>query len=72
MQACKSAVQYMRKSIKLIQECLHGKNAENVLVELGVRFHRVVYDHLCQYTYNSAGTSFRHIGCGNFHYAKHF
>lgn len=54
-QACKSVIQYMRKSIKLIQECLHGKNAENVLVELGIRFHRVIYDHLCQYSYNSAG-----------------
>lgn len=53
--ACKSVVQFMRKSIKLIQECLHGKNAENVLIELGVRFHRVIYDHLLQYSYNSAG-----------------
>ncbi|KAK7601024.1 hypothetical protein V9T40_008465 [Parthenolecanium corni] len=53
--ACKSVVLFMRKSIKLIQECLHGKNAENVLIELGIRFHRVIYDHLCQYSYNSAG-----------------
>lgn len=53
--ACTSVVQFMRKSIKLIQECLHGKNTENVLIELGIRFHRVIYEHLLQYTYNSAG-----------------
>lgn len=54
-QACKSVVQFMRKSIKLIQECLHGRNTKNVLIELGIRFHRVIYDHLLQYTYNSGG-----------------
>lgn len=51
----------MRKSIKLIQECLHGKNAENVLVELGIRFHRVIYDHLGQFSYNSAGKFAKHF-----------
>ena len=38
-----------------IRESLDGKNIEFVLTELGVRLHRVIYDHLQQFTYNSSG-----------------
>ncbi|XP_050438266.1 exocyst complex component 5 [Adelges cooleyi] len=53
--ACKCVVQYLNSNIKHIRQCLDVKNADLVLAELGVRFHRVIYEHLLQYTYNSAG-----------------
>ncbi|KAL5238755.1 hypothetical protein ACI65C_006165 [Semiaphis heraclei] len=53
--ACKSVVQYLGSNIKHIRQCLDAKNAELVLAELGIKFHRIVYEHLLQYTYNSAG-----------------
>ncbi|XP_025419969.1 exocyst complex component 5 [Sipha flava] len=53
--ACKCVVQYLSANIKHIRECLDTKNAELVLAELGIKFHRIIYEHLLQYTYNSAG-----------------
>ena len=38
-----------------IKESLDGKNIEFVLYELGVRLHRVIYEHMQQFTYSSAG-----------------
>lgn len=54
-QACSAVVQYMSSTIKRIRDCLDGKNVESVMTELGIRFHRVIYDHLLQFQYNSAG-----------------
>jgi hypothetical protein len=34
---------------------MDGKNIECVFLELGIRLHRVIYDHLQQFTYSSAG-----------------
>lgn len=48
-------VQYLSSNIKHIRECLDTKNADLVLAELGIKFHRIIYEHLLQYTYNSAG-----------------
>lgn len=53
--ACSAVVQYMSSTIKRIRDCLDGKNVESVMTELGIRFHRVIYDHLLQFQYNSAG-----------------
>ncbi|VVC29722.1 Hypothetical protein CINCED_3A010914 [Cinara cedri] len=53
--ACKYVVQYLSSNIKHIRECLDDKNAELVFVELGIKFHRIIYEHLLQFTYNSAG-----------------
>lgn len=53
--ACRVVVQYLQKTIRQIKDCLDGKNLQNVLVEVGVRFHRTIYEHLLQYTYNESG-----------------
>uniref|UniRef100_A0A1B6CXT9 Exocyst complex component 5 n=1 Tax=Clastoptera arizonana TaxID=38151 RepID=A0A1B6CXT9_9HEMI len=53
--ACSSVVLYMNSTIKQLRDCLDGNNVEFVMTELGIRFHRVIYDHLLQFQYNSAG-----------------
>lgn len=53
--ACTNVCLYLSACIKLIQSCLDGGNASTVLTELGVRFHRVLHEHLLQFQYNSAG-----------------
>ncbi|KAK0181895.1 hypothetical protein PV327_000079 [Microctonus hyperodae] len=53
--ACLAVVQYVTGMIRHIRDSLDGKNAENVLTELGIRFHRVIYEHLQQFQFNSAG-----------------
>ena len=39
-----------------VRDSLDGKNLEVVLMELGVRFHRVLLDHFSQFVYTSSGT----------------
>ncbi|KAH0566576.1 exocyst complex component 5 [Cotesia glomerata] len=53
--ACLAVCQYVTGMIRHIRDTLDGKNAENVLTELGIRFHRVIYEHLQQFQFNSAG-----------------
>jgi len=53
--ACLVVVQYVTGMIRQIRDSLDGKNVENVLTELGIRFHRVIYEHLQQFQFNSAG-----------------
>ncbi|KAG7202557.1 hypothetical protein KM043_009753 [Ampulex compressa] len=53
--ACLTVVQFVTNMIRHIRNTLDGKNLENVLTELGVRFHKVIYDHLQQFQFNSAG-----------------
>ncbi|PBC29100.1 Exocyst complex component [Apis cerana cerana] len=53
--ACLTVVQYVNGMIRHIRSTLDGKNLNNVLTELGVRFHKVIYDHLQQFQFNSAG-----------------
>lgn len=53
--ACMAVVQYLSSTIKRIKSSLDGKNAECVLLELGIRLHRVVYEHLQQFQFNSIG-----------------
>lgn len=36
---------------------MDGKNIEAVLMELGVRIHRVIYEHLLMFQYSSVGKS---------------
>lgn len=50
-----AVVQYISSTIKRIKSCLDGKNAESVLLELGIRLHRVIYEHLQQFQFNSVG-----------------
>ncbi|XP_063977769.1 exocyst complex component 5 isoform X1 [Diachasmimorpha longicaudata] len=53
--ACLAVVQYVTSMIRHIRDSLDGKNCENVLTELGIRFHRVIYEHLQGFQFNSAG-----------------
>nr|XP_018914052.1 PREDICTED: exocyst complex component 5-like [Bemisia tabaci] len=53
--ACRTVVQYLNSCMKQIKSCIDGKNGENVLEELGVRLHGIIYEHLLQFSYNSAG-----------------
>ena len=39
----------------MIDNSLDGKNREAVLTEFGTRLHRTIYEHIQQYTFNSAG-----------------
>lgn len=34
---------------------MDGKNVDSVLMEFGVRFHRLIYEHLQQYSYGCMG-----------------
>lgn len=34
---------------------MDGKNVDSVLMEFGVRFHRLIYEHLQQYSYSCMG-----------------
>lgn len=38
-----------------IRNSMDGKNVDTVLMELGVRFHRLIYEHLQQYSYSCMG-----------------
>ncbi|CAH1958205.1 unnamed protein product [Acanthoscelides obtectus] len=53
--ACKSVLNYVSGMIKEINTTLDGNNVSAVLQELGLRLHRVVYDHMLQFQYNTAG-----------------
>ena len=53
--ACLVVVQYVTGMIRHIRDRLDGKNVDNVMTELGTRFHRVIYEHLQQFQFNSAG-----------------
>lgn len=53
--ACKTVLNYLSTAIKDIKTNLDGNNVTAVLQELGIRFHRVIYDHMLQFQYNTAG-----------------
>ncbi|XP_038046156.1 exocyst complex component 5-like isoform X2 [Patiria miniata] len=53
--ACAKVIPFIEKQVETIKRCLDGKNITAVLMEFGIRFHRVIYDHLQQFTYNSLG-----------------
>ena len=53
--ACVRVVKFVNYQVNRLRESLDGKNIEFVLYELGIRLHRVIYDHLQQFTYSSAG-----------------
>uniref|UniRef100_A0A182ILN1 Exocyst complex component 5 n=1 Tax=Anopheles atroparvus TaxID=41427 RepID=A0A182ILN1_ANOAO len=53
--ACLSVVQYLNPLIGLIQKTIDGDNLAAVLTEFGVRYHRVIFEHLQQFQYNTAG-----------------
>lgn len=55
LQACVKVCAYVRKQVEKIKNSMDGKNVDTVLMELGVRFHRLTYEHLQQYSYSCMG-----------------
>uniref|UniRef100_F1SSM0 Exocyst complex component 5 n=1 Tax=Sus scrofa TaxID=9823 RepID=F1SSM0_PIG len=55
LQACVKVCAYVRKQVEKIKNSMDGKNVDTVLMELGVRFHRLIYEHLQQYSYSCMG-----------------
>ncbi|XP_066280849.1 exocyst complex component 5-like [Branchiostoma lanceolatum] len=53
--ACHKVTNFIRKEIIKMRDSLDGKNLDATLTEFGVRFHRLVYEHLQQFTYNPRG-----------------
>ncbi|XP_035891603.1 exocyst complex component 5 [Anopheles stephensi] len=53
--ACLAVVQYLNPLIGMIQKTIDGENLAAVLTEFGIRYHRVVFEHLQQFQYNTAG-----------------
>ena len=54
-EACAKVCKFMKSQVETIRQSLDGKNVDAVLTELGTRFHRVIYEHLQQFQYNSTG-----------------
>lgn len=53
--ACEHVVQQIIPIIKQVQRCLDGDNLKGIMNEIGVRLHRVIYEHLQQFQYTTAG-----------------
>lgn len=53
--ACSKTIKTVETYIGKINTCLDGKNVGNALKELGIKFHRTVYDHFFRYEYNELG-----------------
>lgn len=51
--ACSAVCQYINNSIAQIKKTIDGENLTEVLQEFGIRIHRVIYEHLLQYQYNT-------------------
>lgn len=54
--ACEHVVQQIIPIIKQVQRCLDGDNLKGIMNEIGVRLHRVIYEHLQQFQYTTAGS----------------
>nr|XP_002125790.1 exocyst complex component 5 [Ciona intestinalis] len=53
--ACQMLCKYVKKVIDTMRTSLDGNNVDAVLKEFGTRYHRLVYDHLQQYSFSSMG-----------------
>lgn len=53
--ACQQVVQQFIPIIKQIHKYLDGENLKSVINEIGIRFHRTVYEHLQQFQYTTNG-----------------
>ncbi|KAI5616731.1 exocyst complex component 5, partial [Silurus asotus] len=53
--ACSKVCTYVSKQVERVRKSMDGKNVDTVLAELGVRFHRLIHEHLQQFTYTSMG-----------------
>ena len=55
LQACSKVVRALNIHVKSMRSSLDGQNVEICLTELGKRFHRLVYEHILSFQYNSIG-----------------
>ncbi|GJQ76380.1 hypothetical protein Trydic_g2098 [Trypoxylus dichotomus] len=53
--ACKGVIQYINNIIAQIKNTLDGNNVNAVLQELGIKLHKVIYEHLLQFQYSTTG-----------------
>ena len=53
--ACSKVCKFMSSAVEKIGESLDGKNVENVLKELGIRYHRLIYEHILTQQVSSVG-----------------
>uniref|UniRef100_A0A3Q3IXZ8 Exocyst complex component 5 n=1 Tax=Monopterus albus TaxID=43700 RepID=A0A3Q3IXZ8_MONAL len=53
--ACSKVCAYVGRQVQHVRKSMDGKNVDTVLTELGVRFHRLIHEHLQQYSYSSMG-----------------
>uniref|UniRef100_A0A8C4R944 Exocyst complex component 5 n=1 Tax=Eptatretus burgeri TaxID=7764 RepID=A0A8C4R944_EPTBU len=53
--ACAKVCTYVRHQVERVRRSMDGKNVEAVLTELGLRFHRLIFEHLQQFVYSSNG-----------------
>ncbi|KAK3746309.1 hypothetical protein QZH41_015392, partial [Actinostola sp. cb2023] len=53
--ACSKSCQFIRLQQERIRDALDGKNLEAVLTEFGTRVHRLLFEHLQQFTYSYDG-----------------
>uniref|UniRef100_A0A8C9S261 Exocyst complex component 5 n=1 Tax=Scleropages formosus TaxID=113540 RepID=A0A8C9S261_SCLFO len=53
--ACSKVCAYVSKQVERVRKSMDGKNVDTVLTELGVRFHRLIHEHLQQFSYSSMG-----------------
>jgi hypothetical protein len=52
---CLEIIEITNKQIFQIKSCLDGKNVKNALKELGVKFHRCIYDNILSFKYDESG-----------------
>lgn len=53
--ACATVAAYITSTVSSIKAQLDGKNLQGMLVEFGFRLHKIIYEHLLQYQYDSMG-----------------
>ncbi|XP_047994630.1 exocyst complex component 5 isoform X2 [Leguminivora glycinivorella] len=70
--ACQSVVSYLNTVMEKIHSGLEGENLQAVTLELAIRLHRVIYEHLQNFQFNFAGAmvaicdvkEYRSAACG--------
>ena len=53
--ACVKSCQYIKDIVTEIRQALDGKNLEVIFTEIGTRFHKLLLDHVYQYTFTDVG-----------------
>ena len=56
--ACSKTIKIIEFQIARINMCLDGRNVKSALKELGIKFHRCIYDHIFSFQYNELGYYF--------------